>query len=135
MQMEIDFPGGKRVNATYKGFVVQTDQPRSEGGEGSAPEPFDLFLAAIGTCAGVYVAYFCEHRNIPTDRIRMRLSFENNPQSHLVEKISVDIHLPPGFPSRYRKAVVRAAASCAVKRNLIAPPLIQVKAIAADSAG
>ncbi len=78
MEMMINFPGGKRVNSTYKGFTVETDQPKSEGGNGSAPEPYDLFLSSIGTCAGVYIVYFCESRNIPTDDISMTLRFERN---------------------------------------------------------
>jgi len=53
MEMEITFPGGKKVNSTYKGFTVETDQPKDEGGDGSAPEPYDLFLSSIGTCTGV----------------------------------------------------------------------------------
>lgn len=129
MEMKIDFAGGKRVNSTYKGFTVETDQPQSEGGEGAAPEPFDLFLASIGTCAGVFVVYFCESRDIPTDGIRMELRFERNEQSHLMEKIDLDIHLPPEFPAKYRKAVVRAAEMCTVKRTLINPPEIRVNAV------
>lgn len=129
MEMKIDFAGGKRVNSTYKGFTVETDQPQSEGGEGAAPEPFDLFLASIGTCAGVFVVYFCESRDIPTDGIRMELRFERNEQSHLMEKIDLDIHLPPEFPAKYRKAVVRAAEMCTVKRTLINPPDIRVNAV------
>jgi putative redox protein len=131
MEMEIHFAGGKRVNAVYKGFTVETDQPASEGGEGAAPEPYDLFLASLGTCAGVYVVYFCESRNIPTDDIRMRLRFSRNDQSHLMEKIDLDIHLPAGFPDKYRQAVVRAAEMCTVKRNLMNPPTIQVNAVKA----
>lgn len=129
MEMKIDFAGGKRVNSTYKGFTVETDQPQSEGGEGAAPEPFDLFLASIGTCAGVFVVYFCESRDIPTAGIRMELRFERNEQSHLMEKIDLDIHLPPEFPAKYRKAVVRAAEMCTVKRTLINPPEIRVNAV------
>jgi len=53
MEMEVFFPGGKKVNSTYKGFTVKTDQAKNEGGDGTAPEPYDLFLASIGTCAGV----------------------------------------------------------------------------------
>ncbi len=52
MDMRIRFPGGKRVNATYKGFTIKTDQPTESDGEGSAPTPLDLFLASIGTCSG-----------------------------------------------------------------------------------
>ena len=53
--MIVTFPGGKRVDAEYGGFTVRTDQPPQSGGEGSAPQPFDLFLASIATCAGIYV--------------------------------------------------------------------------------
>jgi ribosomal protein S12 methylthiotransferase accessory factor len=126
MYMQIEFPGGKRVNSTYKGFTVKTDQPKSEGGDDSAPEPYDLFLSSIGTCAGVYIVYFCESRDIPTDDITMTLGFERNESSHLMEKITIDIHLPPDFPQKYRKAVIRAAQMCTVKRNLIHPPEILV---------
>ena len=126
MEMQIDFPGGKCVTSTYKGFTVKTDQPKSEGGDDSAPEPYDLFLSSIGTCAGVYIVYFCESRDIPTDEISMTLRFERNETSHLMEKIMIDIHLPPDFPKKYRKAVIRAAQMCTVKRNLINPPEILV---------
>ena len=126
MEMAINFPGGKRVDSSYKGFTVQTDQPKSEGGNDSAPEPYDLFLSSIGTCAGVYIVYFCESRNIPIDDISMTLHFERNETSHLMEKITIDVKLPPDFPSKYKKAVIRAAQMCTVKRNLIQPPEILV---------
>jgi len=126
MEMRIDFPGGKRVTSTYKGFTVETDQPKSEGGDDSAPEPYDLFLSSIGTCAGVYIVYFCESRDIPTQDISMTLRFERNETSHLTEKITIEIHLPPAFPDKYRKAVIRAAEMCTVKRTLTHPPEILV---------
>ncbi|WP_319522775.1 OsmC family protein [uncultured Desulfosarcina sp.] len=126
--MKINFPGGKRVTSTYKGFTVETDQPTSEGGDGSAPEPYDLFLSSMGTCAGVYIVYFCESRNIPTDGLSMTLRFERNEESHLVETIAMQIHLPTGFPEKYRKAVIRSAQMCTVKRSLQYPPEIVVTA-------
>ena len=70
-EMKIFFPGGKKVSAQYRGFTIQTDQSISGGGESSAPAPFDLFLASIGTCAGIYVLLFCRQRNIPTEKIRL----------------------------------------------------------------
>ena len=130
MEMQVDFPGGKRVTSTYKGFTVETDQPPSEGGDGSAPEPYDLFL---GTCAGVYIVYFCESRNIPTDGLSMTLRFERNESSHLVEKIAMDIRLPPGFPDKYRRAVIRAADMCTVKRTLAHPPEIEITAVGVNT--
>jgi putative redox protein len=126
MEMQIHFPGGKRVTSIYKGFTVETDQPKSEGGDDSAPEPYDLFLSSIGTCAGVYIVYFCASRDIPTEDISMTLRFERNETSHLMEKIAIEIHLPPAFPDKYRKAVIRAAEMCTVKRNLAHPPEILV---------
>ena len=62
MEMVIDFPGGKRVDAHFGPFTVMTDQPPQGGGMGSAPTPFATFLASIGTCAGIYVLgfwFFC----------------------------------------------------------------------------
>lgn len=128
MQMTINFPGNKRVASTYKGFTVETDQPQSDGGDGSAPEPFDLFLSSIGTCAGVYIVYFCESRSIPVDGISMTLGFKQNEQSHLLETIDMAIHLPPDFPQKYRQAVIRAAEMCTVKRTLLNPPEIRITA-------
>ncbi len=127
-EMEIFFPGGKKVNSTYKGFTVETDQPKSEGGDGGAPEPYDLFLASIGTCAGVNVVYFCHERGIETSGIKMRLQFERNETKHLVEEIRMHIDLPTGFPQKYRTAVVKAAGLCAVKRNLADPPSFLISA-------
>jgi len=69
MDMEIVFPGGKKVNALYKGFTIPTDQSLLSGGQNSAPAPFDLFLASIGTCAGIYVLSFCQQRGIDTENI------------------------------------------------------------------
>ena len=129
MEMNIDFPGGKRVRSTYKGLSVETDQPKNEGGTGTAPAPFDLFLASIGTCAGFYVISFCDSRNIPTEHIRINLRFDRNEKSHLMERIDIDIYLPDDFPDKYRGAVIRAAEKCTVKRNIMHPPIIQVNEI------
>ena len=128
MQMEVNFPGNKRVDAVYKCFTIATDQPASEGGDGSAPEPFDLFLASLGTCAGVYVVYFCESRNISSEGIRMTLDFTQDEKTHRLQRVAMELHLPAGFPDKYRKAVVRAAGMCTVKRTLADPPEIVINA-------
>ena len=67
MDMIIDFPGGSRVDAHFRGHTVATDQPTVD----SAPMPFEIFLASIGTCAGIYVLGFCKQRNLPTEGIRI----------------------------------------------------------------
>lgn len=127
MQMEISFPGGARVDAAFKEFVVQTDQPPYAGGEGSAPTPFALFLASLGTCAGIYVLNFCRQRDLPTDGIRLRQSTEVDPETRLVKRVNLDIDLPPDFPERYAPALIRSAELCAVKKHLERPPEFSVQ--------
>ncbi len=126
--MHISFPGGKKVNAEYKGFTIRTDQPENEGGENSAPSPFDLFLSSIGTCAGYYVINFCRERNISYQDIELTLTTERNPEKGLIGKITIELKLPAGFPERYREAVIRAANLCTVKKHLADPPEFQIYA-------
>ncbi len=119
MDMVVTFPGGVRVNAEYKGFTIETDQSKTGGGEGSAPAPFDLFLASIATCAGFYVMSFCQERDIPTDDIHITMKSEWNREAHLIRTITIDIHLPADFPEKYKKAVVASADKCTVKRHIL----------------
>ena len=64
--IEVSFPGGKRVDGKIENMIIKTDQPVEEGGGGSAPEPFNLFLMSIATCAGIYALDFCQAREIET---------------------------------------------------------------------
>ncbi len=123
---EVYFPGGKKVAANYRGFSIVTDQPVAAGGEGSAPSPFELFLASLATCAGYFVLSFCQQRNLPTDGIRVVQRQETDPETHLVSKVKIEIQLPADFPEAYRPAVIRAAELCTVKRHLHRPPAIEV---------
>jgi putative redox protein len=127
-RFEIELAGGTKVNAKIRGFTISTDQPVSDGGQNSAPSPFELFLASLGTCAGYFVVSFCRARSIPTDNIRMTQTVIRSDATHMVEKILININLPPDFPEKYKGAVVRAAESCTVKKHLAAPPQIEVVA-------
>ncbi|OGQ98290.1 MAG: osmotically inducible protein C [Deltaproteobacteria bacterium RIFOXYA12_FULL_61_11] len=129
MEMTISFPGGKKVDAAFEGFVVPTDQAIEAGGEGSAPEPFSLFLASLGTCAGLYVLGFLNGRNIPTEGLSLQLSTVWDEQRKLVSDLTLRVLLPAGFPERYKDAVVRAASLCTVKRHLETPPRFHVEAV------
>ena len=128
MDMVITFPGNKKVDSSYKGFTVHTDQPIAEGGENTAPEPFDLFLASIGTCAGIYISSFCNERQIDTTDLRLILSFVRNAVTHMVEEIDIQIKLPLGFPEKYKSAVIRTAEMCFVKKHLTMPPQFSISA-------
>jgi len=122
MEMIIDFPGGSRVDAHFGGFTVPTDQPPV----GSAPTPFATFLSSIGTCAGIYVLGFCQQRGIPTDGIRIVQRTHGNPFTHMIEKIDLEIQIPPTFPDKYRDSLIRSAELCAVKKHLENPPKFEI---------
>lgn len=127
----ISFPGGMRVDAHVdaRDLTISTDQTVKGGGEGSAPSPFMLFLASMGTCAGYYVLNFCKTRDLPTDGIRLLQTYETNPETHMVEKISIEIRVPSTFPAKYHTALVRAADQCTVKKHLEHPPAIDVRTL------
>jgi ribosomal protein S12 methylthiotransferase accessory factor len=127
--MVVSFPGGKRVDAEYGGFIIRTDQPPQAGGEGSAPPPFDLFLASIATCAGIYVKGYCDSRSIATDGLGLEMQIGRDPQSNRVVRLVLEIKLPRGFPEKHRDAVIRAADLCAVKRHILQPPAFEIRIV------
>jgi len=104
----LKFPGGKRVDAVMKGFTIKTDQPVYQGGEGSSPAPFDLFLASIATCAGIYLLSFCQNRNISTEDLGFIMTKEIDKDKKMIKRLNMEIQLPPDFPKKYEKAVVNA---------------------------
>src|SRR5512142_1885426 len=124
--IDVTFPGGKRVDAEYGGFTFQTDQPREAGGEGSAPPPFDLFLASIATCAGIYVKGYCDARDLPPEGLGLEVHVEREPGKARVARIAIDIKLPLGFPEKHKEAVIRAADLCAVKKHIHEPPKFEI---------
>lgn len=126
MDIEITFEGGKKVNANINGEIICTDQSVNNGGEGSAPQPFSLFLASLGTCAGVYVQSFCEQRGISTKNIRIIQRHNLSQSTRMIDKIDIEIQLPADFPEKYKKAVINAAELCAVKKHLMNPPQFEV---------
>jgi ribosomal protein S12 methylthiotransferase accessory factor len=122
MELMIDFPGGSRVDAHFNGFTVATDQPPAA----TAPTPFAVFLSSIGTCAGIYVLGFCRQRGLPTENIRIIQRVHVNPSNGMVEKIDLEIDVPPTFPEKYRDSLIRSAELCAVKKHLENPPKFNI---------
>ena len=124
--MEITFEGGKVVTAHTRGHLIRTDQPLDNGGGNAAPTPFDLYLASIGTCAGVYVKSFCDNRSIPTENIMIiqRTVFDN--ETGLPVDITIDIKLPPDFPEKYKDSVISVAELCKVKKSIAKPPVFKI---------
>jgi ribosomal protein S12 methylthiotransferase accessory factor len=124
--MEITFEGGKVVTAHSHGHAIRTDQPVNNGGGDSAPAPFDLFLASIGTCAGIYVKSFCDNREIPAENIKIVQTTEYNKETGLPSSVKIDIQLPPDFPEKYKASVLHVAGLCKVKKSIANPPVFEI---------
>jgi len=124
--MEVTIDGGKVVTAHINGKTIKTDQSVKHGGGGTAPEPFELFLASIGTCAGIYVKSFCDQRGIPAEGIKIIQSVEFDPEKRVPSLIKLDIQLPAGFPEKYSSAVINAAELCLVKKTINNAPRFEV---------
>jgi len=125
-EIVVTLPGQRRVDAKIAQHTIRTDQPIEKGGEDSAPAPFDLFLASIGTCAGVFVQGFCAKRGIPSGDIRIterpRFSEEG-----ILEEIDLHLELPASFPEKYRPALVKVVEQCSVKRAILAQPRFTIR--------
>ena len=113
--------GGRRVDAELNGHHVLTDQPRSNGGEDTAPSPFQVFLASLGTCAGIFVQGFCAKRGIPYGDIKL-IERPTYGSTGAFESVDFELQLPPDFPTTYQQALLRVIDHCSVKRVLQSPP-------------
>jgi ribosomal protein S12 methylthiotransferase accessory factor len=132
MEIRVTFAGERRVDASFEGHVVKTDQSVEHDGRGEAPEPFELFLASIATCAGAYVLAYCRARGIPTEGIELVQRERVDEVSHRVVCVDLELTLPSTFPEKYRAAIVKAAEGCKVKKALASPPDVGVTLRVAD---
>lgn len=121
MSIKITFPGNKKVDAHINGFTIHTDQAVSGGGDGTAPSPFEHFLASLGTCAGIYIKGFCDSRGLSTDGIEIEQKIEYDQARQRIGKVILDIQVPPDFPEKYRGSLINTANLCAVKKYLQDP--------------
>ena len=125
MNVAVSFPGGAAVEASVKGHTVRTDQAAPLGA-GSAPTPFDLFLASIATCMGFYALHFCQERGIATEGLGLSLETVRDEEKKRLSAIKVALTLPPAFPEKYRGAIQRAVDQCAVKKHMVDPPAFEL---------
>ena len=120
--MMIDSPGGSRVDAHFAGFNVATDHSP----EASAPAPFELFLASIGTCAGIYILDYCRNHGLPMERVKLLERIHSNPETLMIDKIDIETQVPASFPRDHYPALIRAAELCKVKKHIAQPPLFEI---------
>ncbi len=125
--IEVHFPGGKCVDAKIGEFHLRTDQSVKEGGQASAPEPFDLFLASIATCAGIFAVNFCESRGIDTGGMDLRMEWDWDRKKRLINCMRLILSLPEGFPEKYRGGIVKAMGLCTVKRHMLEAPEFDIQ--------
>ncbi|MFC2101207.1 OsmC family protein, partial [Bacteroidota bacterium] len=92
-----------------------------------APAPFDLFLASIATCSGIYVKSFCRSRNIDTSNITLIQRHSYNQEKRLIDQIEIEVHLPEDFPEKYKPMIQNVIDQCAVKKHLMNPPEFSIK--------
>lgn len=123
----ITLPHHRRVDAQVGTHVVHTDQPLDNGGEDVAPSPFEMFLASLGTCAGIFVQGFCAKRGLSTEGIKLVERPSYGPDG-VLQSVDIELQLPASFPEKYREAVVRVAQECSVKKAIAAQPQFTVHA-------
>ena len=127
--IEVSFPGGKCIDAQIGEFHIRTDQPTRYGGEASAPAPFDLFLASLATCAGIFAWNFCETRGIDRQGLALKMECIDDEKLKMIGEVRFCLTLPPGFPEKYRDGIVRAMEQCTVKRHMQQAPRFSVELV------
>jgi len=125
--IEVSFPGNKRVNARIGETVIKTDQSVRNGGDASAPEPFQLFLASIATCAGIYALEFCRARKLSLEGLSLRMICDRDPEVKRYTVMTIDLNLPEGFPEKLVPAIIRSINLCAVEKHILNAPEFIVK--------
>ncbi|BBD09461.1 OsmC family protein [Desulfovibrio ferrophilus] len=119
---DVSFAGGVAIEAKIGDHVIRTDQSRDEGGQDSGPTPFGLLMASVATCSAVYAVRFCENREIPIEGMKLRAVCEFTDKPFHMDKMTLELTLPEGFPEKYKGAILKAMNLCAVKKNIIDAP-------------
>jgi len=121
-RIEVKFAGNKKVNAIVNGFEIKTDQPVEAGGEATHPTPYDLFLASLACCAGVFAVNFFQSRNINFEGFEMYVDVFWDKEKHKLGKVVINMKLPSDFPEKYIPALKNTVELCSVKKTIIDPP-------------
>ncbi|WP_417455227.1 OsmC domain/YcaO domain-containing protein [Kiloniella sp.] len=116
MEITVNFLDNLRLEAKFDDFTVITDQPIRYKGDGTAPSPFDYFLASSALCAAYFVKVYCLSRDIPTDDIRVSQNNIIDPENRYNQTFQIQIELPDGISERDRAGILRSADRCTVKK-------------------
>jgi ribosomal protein S12 methylthiotransferase accessory factor len=116
MEIKVNFLDKLRLEAKFDDFTVIADQPIRYKGDGSAPGPFDYFLASSALCAAYFVKLYCETRNIPTDNIRLSQNNIVDPENRYKQIFKIQVELPADISAADRQGILRSIERCTVKK-------------------
>ncbi|EJZ57981.1 MULTISPECIES: OsmC domain/YcaO domain-containing protein [Pseudomonas] len=116
MEIKVNFLDNLRLEAKFDDFTVIADQPIRYKGDGSAPGPFDYFLASSALCAAYFVKLYCETRNIPTDNIRLSQNNIVDPENRYNQIFKIQVELPADISEKDRLGILRSIDRCTVKK-------------------
>jgi ribosomal protein S12 methylthiotransferase accessory factor len=122
MEIKVNFLDKLRLEAKFDDFTVVADQPVRYKGDGSAPGPFDYFLASSALCAAYFVKLYCVNRNIPTDNIRLSQNNIVDPENRYRQIFKIQVELPADMPDADRRGILRFIDRCTVKKVVQAGP-------------
>lgn len=122
MEIKVNFLDKLRLEAKFDDFTVIADQPIRYKGDGSAPGPFDYFLASSALCAAYFVKLYCETRNIPTDHIRLSQNNIVDPENRYQQTFKIQVELPADISATDRQGILRSIERCTVKKVVQAGP-------------
>ncbi|MGE0011584.1 MAG: OsmC domain/YcaO domain-containing protein [Azoarcus sp.] len=136
MEIKVNFLDKLRLEARFDDFTVVADQPIRYKGDGSAPGPFDYFLASSALCAAYFVKLYCETRNIPTDDIRLSQSNIVDPENRYKQIFKIQVELPADISAKDRQGILRSIDRCTVKKVVQTGPefvIEEVESLDADA--
>ena len=130
MEIKVNFLDKLRLEARFDDFTVIADQPIRYKGDGSAPGPFDYFLASSALCAAYFVKLYCDTRNIPTDNIRLSQNNIVDPDNRYKQVFKIQIELPADISAKDRQGILRAVERCTVKKVVQTGPTFVIEEVA-----
>jgi ribosomal protein S12 methylthiotransferase accessory factor len=136
MEIKVNFLDKLRLEAKFDDFTVIADQPIRYKGDGSAPGPFDYFLASSALCAAYFVKLYCDTRNIPTENIRLSQNNIVDPENRYQQIFKIQVELPADISDKDRQGILRSIDRCTVKKVVQAGPefvIEEVESLDADA--
>jgi len=130
MEIKVNFLDKLRLEAKFDDFTVVADQPIRYKGDGSAPGPFDYFLASSALCAAYFVKLYCETRNIPTEHIRLSQNNIVDPENRYQQIFKIQVELPPDLSEVDRRGILNSIERCTVKKVVQAGPEFVIEEVA-----